>query len=184
MLQKVVALVGSVRKESYNLKIVEFIKARYKNVLDIEILNIKELPYFDQDLELDPPSVVKHFKKAVADADAVLIGTPEYNHSVPGVLKNAIDWLSRVDKVMIKKPTMIVGATTGMLGTIRAQMHLRQILASVSASVLPGNEVLINFVDKKLDNSGNLTDESTVSFLDKVVSEFFDWINKVDQLYK
>lgn len=175
---KVVAIVGSIRKDSYNLKVVKYIQKRYQDLLEIEILNIKDLPYYDQDFELDPPNVVKQFKKSVADADAVLIGTPEYNHSVPGVLKNAIDWLSRVDKVMTKKPTLIVGASTGMLGTIRAQIHLRQIMAAISANVLPGNELLLNFVDKKLDDNGNLVDEPTISFLDSVIDEFVHWINK------
>lgn len=177
-------MVGSIRKESYNQKIVTFLQNRYKDSLDIKVLPIKNLPYFDQDQELSPPGVVKQFKKVVKEADAVLICTPEYNHSVPGVLKNAIDWLSRVDKVLVKKPTLIVGATTGMLGTIRAQMHLRQILASNSASVLPGNEVLINFVDKKLDENGLLIDEATVSFIDHVIDEFIKWTNNVHQLYK
>lgn len=175
---KVVAMVGSIRKDSYNQKIVEYIKKRYPDLLEIKILKIKDLPHYNQDCELEPPKIVKQFKKSVAEADAVLIGTPEYNHSVPGVLKNAIDWLSRVDKVMNKKPTLIVGASTGMLGTIRAQIHLRQIMAAISANVLPGNELLINFVDKKLDDNGNLVDEPTISFLDSVIDEFAHWINK------
>ena len=114
---KVVALVGSIRKESYNLKLAKFMQERYKGRLDIEIGNIRDLPHYDQDIELDPPAIVKAFKESIADADAVLWVTPEYNYSIPGVLKNAIDWLSRVDKVMNGKPSLVMGASMGQLGT-------------------------------------------------------------------
>ena len=89
---------------------------------------------YDQDIENNPPSVVTEFKGKVANADAVLWVTPEYNGTVPGVLVNAIDWLSRVDKVMIGKPSWIMGASMGNLGTVKAQMHLRDILFSPGIS--------------------------------------------------
>lgn len=125
---KIVAIVGSIRKESYNLKLAKYIQTRYAERFDLEILNIKDLPHYDQDIEMNPPEVVTEFKGKVAEADAVLWVTPEFNYSIPGVLKNAIDWLSRVEKVMIGKPSWIMGATMGALGTVRAQQHLRDIL--------------------------------------------------------
>ena len=151
---KVIGLVGSIREHSYNQQVANYMKERYKGRLDIDYLSMKELPFFDQDEELDPPDVVKRFKEKIASAEAVLIVTPEYNHSIPGMLKNAIDWLSRGDKVMIGKPVMIVGATPGVLGTVRCQIHLRQVFAApgVAAKVLPGNEVLIGNVHEKLDD--------------------------------
>ena len=88
------------------------------------------IPFYDQDIENNPPAVVSDFKNKVKNADAVLWLTPEYNGTVPGVLVNVIDWLSRVDKVMIGKPSWIMGASMGNLGTVKAQLHLRDILFS------------------------------------------------------
>ena len=176
---KVVALVGSIRKESYNLKLATYIQKKYQNQFELEILNLRELPMYDQDIENNPPSVVTEFKGKVANADAVLWVTPEYNGTVPGVLVNAIDWLSRVDKVMIGKPSWIMGASMGNLGTVKAQLHLRDILFSpgVSSPLLPGNEVYVGAVHTKFDQEGNLTDQATVQFLDTVVDNFINWFN-------
>ena len=176
---KVVAIVGSIRRDSYNLKLANFIKNKYQDRFDMEILSVRELPIYDQDIENNPPEVVKAFKQKVKDADAVLWVTPEYNYSIPGALKNAIDWLSRVDKVMIRKPSWIVGASMGLLGTVRAQGHLRDILFSpgVSSQLLPGNEVYVGAVHEKMDESGNLIHQPTVQFLDTVVENFIQWFN-------
>ncbi|MDC3415128.1 NAD(P)H-dependent oxidoreductase [Aquibacillus sp. 3ASR75-11] len=175
---KVVGLVGSIRKDSYNQYVANFIKNRYKEEMNLQFLSIKALPFFDQTIEEDQPTVVKDFKKTIKEADAVLIVTPEYNHSVPGILKNSIDWLSRVDRVMIGKPALIVGASTGLLGTVRCQMHLRQIFASpgIAAKVLPGNEVFIGRVQDKLDENGQLVDQPTIDFLDSVIKTFVKFI--------
>ena len=101
-------------KDSYNLKLAQYIQKRYQKHFELEILNIKELPFYNQDIENDLPEVVKEFKNKVAKADAVLWVTPEYNATVPGVLVNVIDWLSRVDKVyLIGKPSWIMGASIG-----------------------------------------------------------------------
>ncbi|MED3552051.1 NADPH-dependent FMN reductase [Cytobacillus praedii] len=177
---KIVAIVGSIRKESYNLKLAKYVKERYKNSFELEILPIADLPHYDQDIELNPPAVVTEFKSKVAEADAVLWVTPEYNYSIPGVLKNAIDWLSRVEKVMIGKPSWIMGATMGALGTVRAQQHLRDILfcPGVGSPLLPGNEVYVGVIHEKMDESGNLTHEPTVKFLDMVADNFINWFNQ------
>jgi chromate reductase len=177
---KIVALVGSLRNESYNLQLVKTMQERYKDRFDLEISEIRNLPHYNQDEETNPPQVVITFKRQVADADGVLIVTPEYNWSIPGVLKNALDWLSRVDKVLVGKPVMIAGVSLGLLGTIRAQLHLRQILSSpgLNARVLPpaGTEILINQAEEKFDTAGRLTHEPTLAFLDEVVQKFIEWI--------
>lgn len=180
---KIAGLVGSVRKDSYNNQIAGYLKKRYAEPLEIEYLNIKELPYFDQDQENSPPEIAKKFKESVAGADACLIVTPEYNHSVPGVLKNAIDWLSRGEKVIVGKPVLIIGASTGFLGTVRCQIHLRQILASpgLAAKVLPGNEVFIGMVHEKLDERGNLIDVSTINFIDTVIENFKIFVEETNR---
>ncbi|MCQ6280632.1 NAD(P)H-dependent oxidoreductase [Bacillus sp. EB600] len=180
---KVVAIVGSIRKDSYNLKLAQYIQKRYQERFELEILNIRELPFYDQDIENNPPEVVINFKNKVKNADAVLWVTPEYNGTVPGVLVNVIDWLSRVDKVMIGKPSWIMGASMGNLGTVKAQMHLRDILFSpgISSPLLPGNEVYVGAVHTKLDEAGNMTDESTVQFIDSVVDNFIKWYNHINR---
>ncbi|ASV70231.1 chromate reductase [Neobacillus bataviensis LMG 21833] len=177
----IVVLVGSLRKESYNMQLAKTMQERYKEKMNLEIADIRSLPHFDQDEENNPPQSVKEFKEAVSNADGVVIITPEYNWSIPGVLKNALDWASRVDKVFIGKPVMALGATMGMLGTVRAQMHLREILDApgIQARILPpgGNEVLIGFAHQKFDEqSGQLVDEGTLNFLDSKVEAFIDFV--------
>jgi chromate reductase, NAD(P)H dehydrogenase (quinone) len=176
---KIVAIVGSLRKGSYNRQLAETIKERYLSKFDLEILDIGALPHFDQDIENNPPETVIDFKRKVKEADGILILTPEYNWSIPGVLKNALDWLSRVDKVLIGKPVMTAGAATGLMGTIRAQLHIRQILTALQVKLLPpvGNEVLVNQATAKFDEeTGRLVDEATLIFIDGVIERFVEFV--------
>ncbi|MGG3798381.1 NADPH-dependent FMN reductase [Metabacillus fastidiosus] len=177
---KVVAIVGSVRESSYSLKLAQYMQNKYQEKLNIEIVSIKELPFYNQDIENNPPSPVIQFVKKVSEADAVLWVTTEYNYSIPGVLKNAIDWLSRGNQSMVGKPSWIVGVSMGLMGSIRAQEHLRDILFSpgISSRLLPGNEVYIGLVHEKIDTSGNLIHEPTVKFLDVVVDNFIAWFKQ------
>lgn len=178
---KIVALVGSIRRSSYNRKLATFVQQHYAGKLDVTILDLGALPYYDQDIELEAPAVVQDFKQAVLAADGVLFVTPEYNHSIPGVLGNAIDWLSRVERPLTGKPVMILGATMGPLGTVRAQSHLRQILDSpgVAARVLPGNEFLLGMVQNKIDAAGNITDEQSVEWLDHCVQDYLKFAQQL-----
>ncbi|GLC90233.1 NADPH-dependent FMN reductase [Lysinibacillus piscis] len=177
---KVVAIVGSIREKSYNMQLAQFIQKRYAEKIEVEIASLKDLPMYNQDNENEPPQTVIDFKAKVKAADAVLWITPEYNGTVPGVMVNAIDWLSRVDKVMIGKPSFIMGASMGNLGTVKAQLHLRDILfsAGVNSPQLSGNDVYIGAVHTKFDQTGNLTDEGTVKFLDMVIDNFLSWVKK------
>lgn len=178
---KIVAMVGSMSKESNNKKVVKFMQKRYKDKLDIEILSIDKLPMYNQDIELNPPELVVDLREKIKSSDGILFATPEYNHSIPAVLKNAIDWFSRVEPVLIGKPSMVIGATMGNLGTVRAQVHLRQILNSglVNTLNLPANEVFISTIHEKLDEKGNLVHEPTIEYLDQVINNFIKWIEKV-----
>lgn len=177
---KVVAIVGSIRKESFNLKLAQHVQKRYADQLELEILSLRDLPMYDQDIELEAPQAVLDFKAKVKEADAVLWVTPEYNSSIPGVLGNAIDWLSRVDKVMNGKPSIIMGASMGVLGTVKAQMHLRDILfaSGLNSPLLPMNEVYVGAAHEKFDAEGNLTDEATIKFLDVVIGNFQEWMKQ------
>lgn len=178
---KIVGIAGSIGKDSNNKKLLNFMKERYKNKVDIEVLDISEIPMYNQDNELNPPEIVKEIKDKIKESDGILISTPEYNHSIPGVLKNALDWFSRVDMVMIGKPAMVVGVSMGNLGTVKAQIHLRQILNSggIGTITLPGNEVFIGTIQDKIDKSGNLIDESTIKYLDGAMDNFINWVEKI-----
>lgn len=177
---KVAVIVGSVRKDSFNRKLAEFVQKRYGSRFEMKILDLSILPLYSQDIENKEPQEITDFKTTVKKADAVLWVTPEYNSTIPGVLGNAIDWLSRVDKVMIGKPSWIMGASMGNLGTVKAQMHLRDILFApgLQSPVLIGNEVYVGAVHTKMDEAGNITDEATVAFLDTVVDNFEQWMNR------
>jgi NAD(P)H-dependent FMN reductase len=178
---KIVAIVGSLRKESYNKKISEFIKERFKEKLEIEIVLLNDLPMFNQDIEKNPPKEVKDFKAKIKSADGVLFVTPEYNHSIPGVLKNALDWCSREDRPLANKPTFIVGASDGNVGTARCQGDLRKVLngPGVATLNLPGNLVVIGNGDEKFNESGEFIDERTIKRLDSVIENFIEWVEKV-----
>jgi len=176
---KIAAIIGSNRKESYNLKLTKYLQKRYADRFELEIVSINELPFYNQDIENTPPESVTQFKARIKAADAVLWVVPEYNGTVPGIMVNAIDWLSRVDRVMNGKPSWIIGASMGNLGTVKAQMHLRDILfaGGVNSPLLPSNEVYIGAVHEKIDAEGNLIHEPTVQFLDTVVTNFISWHN-------
>jgi len=178
-LMKVVAIVGSLRKDSFNMQVVKTIEKRYSHLFEVEIAEIGNLPYFNEDDEKTPPEVVQNFKKMIAEADAVLISTPEFNWSISGVLKNALEWLSRVDKVIAGKPVLPMGVSQGALGTVRAQLHLRQVLGSIQATTLPpaGNEIFIGSAGQKFQD-GRLTDEATLMFLDQVVDKFVTFVKE------
>lgn len=175
-------ILGSIGSNSYNRKLATFIQKRYQDQMDIEILSLEDVPMFNVDIEHNPPEIIKNYREKIVQSDGVIIATPEYNHSIPGVLKNALDWFSRVKRVMRNKPIMIVGASNGVLGTVRAQTHLRQILNSggVSAITLPGNEVFIGNAGEKFDEDGNLIHQPTIEFLDGVVQNYIGWVKKIN----
>ena len=180
---KVKAIIGSTSSTSFNLKIVEHIRKRYADQLDITPVFINDLEMFSVDIESNPSANVKDFKDNVKDSDAVLFAVPEYNFSIPGALKNAIDWLSRGgDYTLQNKPAFIVGSSMGAFGSIRAQMHLREILSNPALApvVLPGNEVYIGSVHEKINEVGELTDQATIDFLDVVVKNFIEFYNKTN----
>ena len=179
---KVVVILGSISEKSNNKKLADFILERYRDKLDMELMTLEKLPMYNEDLESNLPDIIKKYKNKVRSTDGVIIVTPEYNHSIPGVLKNVIDWFSRGKRALANKPVMIAGASIGVLGTAKAQIHLRQILnaGGVAAITLPGNEVFINNITKKLDDKGKLIHQPTIEFLDQVVDNFIDWMHKIN----
>lgn len=178
---KIVAMVGSLSKASINRRLAEFLKDRYKGKMDIEILEIDKLPFYDYEIEEEKNTLLDNMRNSIREADGVLFLTPEYNASIPAILKNAIDWFSRVDQVLIDKPGMILGATPGRLGTVKAQEHLKDILTSQQLGVLlvPRTDILIGSYYDQIDGEGNLVDKDTLGFLDASFENFKKWIEKL-----
>ena len=157
----ILAFCGSLRRLSYNRMALNAAKVLLPDKAQIETFEIEGIPAFNQDLEQNPPIIVKEFKRKIKAADAILIATPEYNYSIPGVLKNAIDWASRPygDNAFNGKPVAIMGASIGMIGTARAQYHLRQCFVFLNMRAVNQPEVMIPFAQEKFDENGNLKDE-------------------------
>jgi chromate reductase len=167
----ILGIVGSLRKDSYNRFA---LKAAQELVPDGAVLSLVELhgiPVFNQDTEMALPAAVLEFKRQILAADAILFATPEYNYSVSGVLKNAIDWASRPygESAWTGKPAAMMGASTGSLGTARAQYHLRQILVTLDMPVVNQPEVMIGDASQRFDPDGRLTDEPTRQFIQKLL---------------
>lgn len=157
-------IAGSLRRSSYNRGLIRAAIEVAPEGTRVTTFELAEIPLFNADLEAEgDPLAVVDFKLAIAAADALLIATPEYNHCVPGVLKNAIDWASRPARrsVLTGKPVAIMGASNGRGGTARAQAHLRDGLAYTNGLVLPLPEVLVGLAGEKFDVDGNLTDAET-----------------------
>jgi len=160
---KIVGIAGSLRRGSYNRLALRAAEELVPDGASLEALDLPDLPGFDQDREKEPPAAVVEMKARVRAADAVLFVTPEYNYSVPGVLKNAIDWLSRPygDSAWSGKPAAVMGASVGLFGTARAQYHLRQTLVFLDMPTVNQPEVMIGSAHKRFDESGTLTDETS-----------------------
>lgn len=169
---RVVTLVGSLRRGSFNRALMDAAIALLPAEFAVTDLDVRAFPLYDGDLDgpTKPEAVVAAFD-AVREADALLIATPEYNHSVPGGLKNVLDWLSRArPSVLAGRRAAILGASTGTVGTARAQIHLREILASNGVRVVVGTEVLVARAAERFDVAGRLVDESTRAHLAKLVA--------------
>jgi len=172
---KVLALVGGISRGSINRKLFGFFKEASKDKFDAEIFEIAELPHFSQDIENDPPEIVSDFKSRVQGADAVLIVTPEYNRSFPGVLKNALDWGSRPpgQSVWAGKPTGIIGTSPGAIGTFGGQNQLKQVLSFLDMDTMRQPEFYLTFSEEM--GQGKLP-ERTAGFLQKYIDAFERWI--------
>ena len=168
----ILGFAGSLRNGSYNKALLRAAVELAPEEARLEIFDLEGIPPFNQELESSMPEKVKEFKAKIRAADAILIATPEHNYSVPGVLKNAIDWASRPygDNSFEGKPAAIMSASTGMLGGARAQYHLRQIFVFLEMYPLNRPEVFVTFASKKIDEQGRLTDETTR----KVIKELLE----------
>jgi chromate reductase len=172
---------GSLRKGSYNTALLRAASELLPKGMTLEVFGLSSTPLYNDDVRaLGFPKPVQEFRDRIAAADALLIATPEYNFSIPGVLKNAIDWASRpFDPPLDGKPVAIMGASTGNFGTVRAQMHLRQVC--VFCNMFPVNkpEVLVMRAREKFDASGRLIDETARGFLRDLLTALVDWTQRL-----
>lgn len=172
----ILGIAGSLRQGSYNASVLRAAVELVPTGATLEIFDINGIPLFCQDEERDPPAEVIRLKSRIREADAILIATPEYNYSVPGVLKNAIDWASRPygDSAWSGKPAAIMGASVGALGTARAQYHLRQMMVFLDMHPINQPEVMISAASQRFDEQGNLIDAASRDLISKLLEKLVE----------
>ncbi len=177
----ILGFAGSLRKESYNRALLSAASEMVPDDAVLEVFDLEGIPPFNQDLEDQPPDKVKDFKAKIRAADAILIATPEYNYSIPGVLKNAIDWASRPhgDNAFDAKPVAVMGASIGMLGTARAQYDLRRSFVFLNMYPMNKPEVMVPFAGEKVDSMGRITDEKTRTKIREMVESLVAWTRRM-----
>ena len=176
---RIIAFAGSLRRRSFNRALIEAAVELAPTGMRIEPIEIGGLPFYNADVEADgDPGPVARFKAAIAAADGILIATPEHNDGLPGVLTNALDWASRLPgrAPLAGKPAAVMGASPSQVGTARAQLHLRQVLAHVQARVLPPPELLVGRAHERFDAELRLTDETTRGVMADLLRRFAAWI--------
>lgn len=176
------AIAGSLRRKSYNRALLRAVAEVAPADVTIEIVDLSDIALYNADIEeAGDPGPVQALKDALRAADALIVATPEYNHGMTAVTKNAIDWLSRPpkDAPLAEKPVGILGASPGITGTARAQSQLRQSLVFPNAYCMPQPEILVYRAHEKFDDEGRLTDEKTRDFLGKWVRALADWTRRL-----
>ena len=179
-------IAGSLRRASYNRAALRAAAQLVPEGATIETFELDGIPGFSEDDEQSPPEKVTELKRRIREADAILFVTPEYNYSVPGVLKNAIDWASRPygDSAWSGKPAAIMGASVGTLGTARAQYHLRQMMVFLNMFPVNQPEVMIGNAQERFDADGNLTDDATKEFIRQLLQNLVQWTRRIGQPQK
>ena len=170
---RLLGICGSLRAGSHNRRLLEAAAAELPPGTELELFEgLADVPAFNQDLERDPPPAARAFNEAIAEADGILVATPEYNSSIPGALKNALDWASRPfpDNVLRNKPAAVVGASTGMFGAVWAQAEVRKVLAASGANVRD-EELPVGHADQAFDGQGRLAVPEMQAQLREIVSE-------------
>ena len=180
---KLIAIVGTNSKRSTNRQLLQYMSKHFAVKAEIELVEIKDIPMFNKPADRNVPELVSEIAEKIDAADGVLIGTPEYDHSIPAVLMNALAWLSYGIYPLLNKPVMITGASYGTLGSSRAQLQLRQILNApeIKANVLP-DEFLLSHSLQAFDPSGDLVDLDVVKKLDAIFDDFRIFVKITDKL--
>ena len=180
---KLIAIVGTNSKRSTNRQLLQYMSKHFADKAEIELVEIKDIPMFNKPADRNVPELVSEIAEKINAAEGVLIGTPEYDHSIPAVLMNALAWLSYGIYPLLNKPVMITGASYGTLGSSRAQLQLRQILNApeIKANVLP-DEFLLSHSLQAFDPSGDLVDLDVVKKLDAIFDDFRIFVKITEKL--
>lgn len=180
---KIVGFAGSLRHASFNRGLIRAAAETAPSGITIEVIDLADIPLYNQDVEdAGEPASVTAFKRALAAADALLVATPEYNHGIPGVLKNAIDWASRprVTSPLRDKAVAVTGASPGQGSTARAQAQLRDAFVFTGACVLPLPELLVGGAGALFDHDGNVTDPALRSAIAELVAALGEWTRRIE----
>lgn len=183
-MKKIIGLVGTNSDNSTNRMLLNFMKKHFSNKATIELIEIKHIPIFDKPADTNIPVEVKEMAEKIEEADGVIISTPEYNHSAPAALMNALNWLSYGIYPFVDKPVMITGASYGTLGSSRAQSHLRQVLHApeLKARLMAGSEFLLSHSLEAFDKENKLVDQEHVKKLEGLFADFLTFIEVTNQL--
>lgn len=181
---RILGIAGSLRRKSYNRAALKAAQQLAPEDAVIEAFDIEGIPPFSEDDERQPPAKVVEFKKRIREADAILFVTPEYNYSIPGVLKNAIDWASRPygDSAWSGKPAAIMGASSGRFGTARAQYHLRQVFVFLNVLAINQPEVMISNAAAEFDADANLTNDTTKKLIRQLLVNLTGWARDLQKI--
>jgi chromate reductase, NAD(P)H dehydrogenase (quinone) len=177
----ILGISGSLRKGSFNTMALKAARELAPKGAKMELFDLSGIPLYNQDEEKNLPSRVAEFKSRIRAADAILFVTPEYNYSIPGVLKNAIDWASRPygDNAWDGKPVAVMGASPSVLGTARAQYHLRQCFVFLNMYALNTPEVMISKAQERFDAQGTLTDQETQRRISELLDRLVQWTMQI-----
>ena len=180
---RILGIAGSLRRDSHNRAALRAATKLVPEGATIDIFELDGIPAFNEDEEPKPPVEVVELKGRIREADAILIVTPEYNYSIPGVLKNAIDWASRPygDSAWNGKPAAIMGASIGAIGTARAQYHLRQMMVFLNMFPVNQPEVMIGNATTRFDSQGNLTDDTTKELIRQLLHNLVEWAQRIGE---
>jgi chromate reductase, NAD(P)H dehydrogenase (quinone) len=179
----ILGIAGSLRRQSFNRALLRAAQELAPEGATIETFELDGIPSFNQDEEGNPPAKVAELKQRIRGADAILFVTPEYNYSVPGLLKNAIDWASRPygDSAWNGKPVAVMGASVGTIGTARAQYHLRQMFVFLNMYAVNQPEVMVSNAHKHFDQDGKLTDDTAKKLIRQLLEELVNWTRRLQK---
>lgn len=171
---RLIGMVGTNSKKSTNRQLLTFIQEHFKERSNIELMEINQLPLFNKPQNREVPEIVKEMAAKIEAADGVIIATPEYDHTIPASLTNALAWLSYGIYPLLDKPVMIIGASYGTLGSLRAQAHLRQILDApeIKARIMPSSEFMLGHSLQAFDENGQLKDQVQINLLENLFKDF------------
>jgi len=179
---KIFRISGSIRKESFNTKLLRAASLHLPEDVSLEVMTLEDVPLYNKDIDTKTKSEpVQQLLDGIGNCDGLLIASPEYNYSIPGVLKNAIDWASRpaYQSVLAGKPTAIISGAGSPIGGARAQLHLRDVFSSTLTPVVPSPPFLVPTVQDKFDKDGTLVDKSTIRGLTRYLEDFVKWIKRL-----